>query len=236
MKRIFLTIFIVSIFTTVFGQKTEYRLSFNSGLFSFTGKSAQPVSFINNAEHLNIAYTNNPYGSAPGICYGFSGNLKRVSKSKFVFGFDLGYELLKSKIAIDYIAGYNGVATYQYSAKGQTFLKFNFINLEPFAGYRFILKQVNLDITGGIDFGYCLNAHENGSATATNGTTYKTSLDRTTIKTDIRPRLQLSADYKKFGVYAGYSAGLVNYKSGYIGGTNDCYSGLFRFGMTYQLK
>ena len=91
-------------------------------------------------------------------------------------------------------------------------------------------------MTGGLDIGYGLKADENGSAIASNGTNYITSADRKTIKTDIRPRLQVSAQYKKLGLYMGYSAGLTNYKSGYIGGTNECYATLLRFGASYLLK
>ena len=46
---------------------------------------------------------------------------------------------------------------------------------------------------------FCLTAEENGNATAENGTTYSTSLDRKTTTTDIRPRLQISTGYKNYG-------------------------------------
>jgi hypothetical protein len=233
MKKVFFTLITVFVWTITFAQKTEFRVVMNSGLFSFTGKSAEAVSSINYAEAPNSAYTNNPYGSQQGLCYGISGNLKRVSKGNFLFGLDLGYERLRSKIAINLINGYDGISSYQYNADGRTFLNFNFINLQPFAGYRFAIKPVEFDFTGGLDLGYCLQARESGSATATNGVTYETSRDRKTISMDIRPRLQLSADYKRFGVYVGYSFGLANYKSGYIGGTNECYSRLLRFGVTW---
>lgn len=235
MKKIFCTTLSVLTMISVFGQKTEYRLCFTSGLFSFAGQSAESFSSISYEEHPNSASTNNPYGSKQGLCYGISGNLKRISKRNFVFGIDLACERLRSKISISKINGHNGTSTYSYSAKGKTFLAFSFINLEPFAGYRFALNSLSFDITGGVDFGYCLRANENGSATATNGLKYKTSADRKTITIDARPRLQLSADYKKFGAYVGYSLGQVNYKSGYIGGINDCYSRLLRFGVTYLL-
>jgi len=83
---------------------------------------------------------------------------------------------------------------------------------------------------------FCLTAEENGNATAENGTTYSTSLDRKTTTTDIRPRLQISTGYKNSGIYLGYSFGQSNYKAGYVGGTNEAYAEFLRFGFTYLLK
>jgi hypothetical protein len=241
MRKTVLTLAILFIITSVFGQRTEFRLGFNSGLFSFAGKSSESTSFINSStlsipNQLNKSYTNNPYGSQKGLSYGISGNLKRVSKKNFIYGVDLGYELLRNQIAINGVHGaYPSLSIFLYPASGKTYLNFSFINIQPFAGYRFVLKPLHIDITGGVDVGYCLRAKEKGSADGIDGITYKTSVDRKTITTDIRPRMQLSVDYKKFGAYVGYSAGLKNYKEGYDGGTNEAYSRIFRFGVTYLL-
>ena len=234
MKKLILTLTSVFLLTITYGQKTEFGVSLNSGLFSFAGQSAVSTSFINStSDQTNSGYTNNPYGSKNGLCYGFSGNIKRVSKRSFVFGLDMGYEVLRSKVSINQISGFTGTST---DASGQTILTSNFININPFLGYRISTKQVNFDITGGFDIGYNLNTEENGNATAINGIKYETSRDRKTIKWDIRPRIQVSAYYEKLGLYLGYSIGLSNYMKGYVGGTNEAYSRIFRFGMTYQIK
>lgn len=236
MLKTFLTFLLVLFLTNVLGQKTEFRLAFNSGLFSFSGQSAEKYSQINFSNPTNSGYTNNPYGSMAGICYGLSGNLKKVTKKKLDLGLDLGFETLRSKVNITAISGYTGTSTYEYTASGQTFLNYNFINLFPYIGHRFDIRNVSMDIVGGFDIAYCLKATEKGNAIATNATKYSTSVDRKTISTDIRPRIQISVDYKKAGIYIGYSYGLVNYKSGYVGGTNECYARLLRFGLTYCLK
>jgi hypothetical protein len=235
MKKTVFTLSIIFILTSVFGQRTEFRLGFNSGLFAFVGKSSNATSFINNSSSIHAPYTNNPYGSQNGICYGISGNLKRVTKKNFIFGFDLGYERVRSQVTINEVNDYSTAAIFQYQARGKTYLNVNFINTQLFAGYRVVLKPLHFDITGGVDIGRCLQAKEKGSADAINGINYKTAVDRKTIKTDIRPRIQLSADYKKFGAYVGYSRGLTSYKSGYDGGANDCFSRVFRFGLTYLI-
>lgn len=236
MPKIILTIIGLCFLKISYGQKTEFRISLNSGLFSFTGKSAGSISFINYSDEGKSGYTNNPYGSKNGLGVGLSGNIKRISKRNFILGVDLGYELLRSKIQINGISGYSGNSTYNLDAKGETFLNNQFINLAPFVGYRLSANKINLDFTGGIEIGYFLSSRENGSATASDGTTYVTSVDRKDIKIDIRPGIQLAANYRKVGAYVGYSFGVSNYKSGNIGGSNACYSRLSRFGLTYQLK
>lgn len=235
MKK-YITSLLILISITAFGQKTELKLSFNSGLFSFTGAAAENNTFINFDDKGYYGYTNNPYGSKNGLCYGLSGNIKRVTKRNLILGFDLGYEVLRSKILIDRMSFYTDNSTYQSEATGESFLKYSSINLYPQIGYRFNTIPVSFDVTGGFDLGYCLKATEKGNATLWNGAIYITSVDRETIKTDIRPRLQVSTNYKKAGFYVGYSYGLANYLSGSKGGSPEAYARLIRFGLTYKLK
>ena len=230
MKKILLTLIAVCALTLSYGQKTEFRISLNSGLFSFHGKSAEKISFINYNDKTQSGYTNNPYASENGLCFGLSGNIKRVTIKNFIFGIDLGYEVLRSKIQIDEIFGYTGSSTYQIPAKGQTFFKYSCINLNPFWGYRLATKPINFDLTGGLDLGDCLRTKEDGTATAANGVSYIASGNRNIIKFEIRPRIQIAADYKKFGAYLGYSFGFLMHS------TNGCHERLLRFGLTYQLK
>lgn len=236
MQKIILTFSALLFLTIVSGQKTELNLSFNSGLFSFSGQSAESTSFINYSSSTNSGYTNNPYGSKNGASYGISANIKRVTKRGLIVGADLGYENLSGKIFINSIIDNKGIIANVYQASGKTLLNFDFINLYPFFGKQFIADKVSFDLTGGIEVGYCLATKENGNATATNGTKYTTEVERKSIKTDIRPRIQFSVSYQKVGVYFGYSYGLANYKEGYIGGVNECYARLIRFGLVYQIK
>jgi hypothetical protein len=221
--------------TSVFAQKTEVRISLNSGLFSFTGESAEKTSWINYDDRNKRGYTNNPYGSRSGFSYGASVNVKQIVKRRLIAGLDLGYEILRSKISINGISGYTGTSTYQIDATGQTFLSSNSINLNPFIGYRMNIKKVNIDLTGGFDFAFINKINESGEAKADN-LVYHTDVDRQTIKRDTRPRLQVSADYKRFGISLGKSFGLANYTEGRIGGTNLCYARITRLGFTYKLR
>lgn len=238
MKKTVLTFIAFLFLTNVFGQKTEVKVLFNSGFFKFSGPYSRANTSINYSEVSHSGYTNNPYGTHPGMGYGLSLNVKKINKKNLVAGLDIGYETMKSMVNINIVDGFTGSSTYQYTASGQTFLNYNFINLYPQLGYRFNKKSISFDLTGGFDIAYCLNGIEKGSATATNGTKYTTSLDRKTINRDIRSRIQLSADYHRSGIYLGYSHGLSNYTAGYIGGTgsNESNARLIRFGLTYRLK
>lgn len=232
MKKLLFTIIALCCLNLSYGQKTEIRVSLNSGLFSFAGESAQSVTGINYNELTNSGYTNNPYGSRGRLGIGLSGNIKRLSTKNRIVGADLGYEWLRSKIKINHIYTYPE----SLDAKGRTYLNANFLNLFVFMGYRLPVNKINFDFTGGADIAYCLSSKEDGRATATDGTKFITSTERKTISFDIRPRIQISANYNKTGAYIGYSFGLANYKSDYDGGTNECYARLLRFGFTWQIK
>ncbi len=171
------------------------------------------------------------------LCYGISFNVKRVTKRNFLFGIDLGYETLRSKIIVDMIDGYTGNSTYQYSATGKTYLNSDFIDLNPFLGYRIHYKSISFDFAGGLDLACCLKGTENGSATASNGIKYTVSSDSKPANIDIRPRFQFSANYKRFGLYTGFSYGIINYMMWVKGdGIWEAYSRLIRFGVTYKIN
>lgn len=225
-------------FNACFGQKNEFIISLNSGLFSFSGSAAKSVSAINYDDKNNTGYTNSPWGSQNGLCYGVSINTKRVTKKNMLLGVDLGFENLQSKISIDRINVSNNTGGSQLSATGKTYLNSNFINLFPYLGYRFFIKKISFDLTGGVEEAMRLSAYDQGSAVAENGKTYSIKRDKFyEIDFDFRPRVQLSSNFNKFGVYVGYSKGLRNYLNGYDGsGFVEGYASLIRFGVTYQLK
>jgi hypothetical protein len=220
--------------STLFAQETEFGLSLNSGLFSFAGRSATSTSAINSTTDIS-SYTNDPYGSKVGWCDGLSADLKRVTRRRLLFGLSLGYEALRSELSLTSVNVFDGNLAYSLTAHGHTALTSQFINFFPSIGYRFLPGKLTVDLTGGLDLGYCLSAEENGEAQASNGATYTSSWDRKTISVDFRPRLQVSVGYHKTAVYIGYSDGLMNYMAGYIGGINDAYSRILRFGLQYKI-
>jgi hypothetical protein len=104
-------------------------------------------------------------------------------------------------------------------------------------GYRIKSKNISFNLTGGFKVGYCLGATEKGNATASNGLKYSVSRESKTITIDIRPGLKLSARYQKFGLYTGYSSGLINHEMWVKGdGRWESYSRLVRVGIMYQIN
>src|SRR5690606_23825139 len=128
---------------------------------------------------------------------------------------------LRSKVNLEYFDVIGDIASDFY---GKTYLNTSFINLFPYWGRRFKIKDQPLDLVGGLDMAVVLNSREKGDAKSMDETFHiETSVDRKEIKTDFRPRLQLSTDFDRIGLYVGYSHGLINYKENSIGGKSSAY-------------
>jgi len=216
--------------TNLFAQKTETKISFGSGLFSFTGAYAQNTTFINYDASTKSGYANNPYGSKNALGYGFSFQREKIAKWNLIFGFDLGYEILRSKILI------NGVYDdSSNAAKGKTFLNFGFLNFYPFLGYRLKIKNISFDVTGGFELACRLKSWESGSAKTSNGIRIYTSNNKSQSNLfDFRKRIQIGLNYRKITPYLGYSAGIVDYVSN-TGVLNSAFSRMKRIGIAYRL-
>jgi hypothetical protein len=236
MQKTLLFLIFLLLLTHVTAQKTEFSIALNSGLLAFSGASAEKTTSINLnlSNNTSTGYTNNPYGAKFGLGYGVSTNLKRITKDDIVIGCGLAYETLRSRISIDRID--LGGDTTGIPASGQTYLRLNCINFNPQFGYRFYFNKIVFDIIGGFDMAYILSATEKGSALANNGTNYTTSRDRKTINVDFRPNAQFLAYYRKIGFSLGFAYGFANYRAGFLGGTNECFARLIRFGLAYRLN
>lgn len=236
MKKI-LVLLIALYSSATFAQKNEFLISFDSGLFSYTGESASGKSIIilNDPSNFNSGRTNNPFGSKNGLCLGLSLNYKRITKKNTIYGINLGYQSLKSKTEIEQVY-FGSTFLLPKDVVGETFLINNGFNLFTAVGKRFVLKDIPIDLIGGLNFDFITSTTEKGKVEDSNGTEYSSSLNRDGKKLDFGPRIQLSTEYKKYGIYIGYAAGLVNYKEGYVGGTNSVYSQNIKFGLTYRIK
>lgn len=215
---------------TLQAQDLQIHANLNSGLYSFHGRGTTAVSRIN-----GTTYTNNPYGTKGGLSYGLSLDVKKITKSKFIYGADLGYEMLRSKVKLDYTDVIGDIAS---SFAGRTYLNTSFINLFPFLGGRLNAGGQAFDLVAGMDIGYVLRAREDGDAKSTDNAQFhiETSRDRKELNTDFRPRIQLSTSFDRVGGYIGYSYGLKSYLGGMIGSSTEAYSRMLRFGLSYRLK
>ena len=228
MKKLGLLLLSLFIINTAYGQETEYSVHLNSGLFSFGGESATAISWIDHRMN-GPNRTNNPYGSNNALSYGLMAQAQRVTQSQFVFGLQTGYEVLRSSVQITDI---NAVI----DASGNTIFRHSFINIYPYLGYRFSVRDFDIDVKLGPEAGLPTSSKENGEATLhDDGSTITTNYERNMPDTDYRLRSSATIHYQKWGFSVGYSYGLYNYRSGWIGGTNKAYSRLIRLGVSYKL-
>jgi hypothetical protein len=235
MKKTLFTLLLSVLTLTGFTQSTELTARLNSGLFYYSGESVEGTEQINYNLETERGYTNNPYGNRPALSYGISANISRISKSNFKFGLDLGYEVLRSKIVINRIWQYDEIINESVEADGETYMNNSFINIFPSLGYRKSIKSINLDFDIGFDIANCLTSTEKGNAKSSIRT-YKTDVDRKTIETDVRGRIELTVSKNKIGGYLGFSNGIMNYKGGFVGGTNGAFSRMIRFGAIYKFN
>ncbi|HSZ84613.1 MAG TPA: hypothetical protein VK787_01210 [Puia sp.] len=235
-KRRFVLIIILSgfCFANSFAQKTETSISFNSGLFSFSGQSAEGATFVNYNSTTKSGYTNNSYGSRNALCYGFSLQRNHIASWNFILGFDLGYEILRSKILIDEISDYNGNTNTNYPATGKAFLNFSYVNFFPHIGYRIKAKNISFDITGGFELALKLKSWENGNVKTSDGSEVITTNNAHSNLFDFRRRIQVAVNCKRISPYIGFSTGLVNYSNS-TGGANDAFARMIRVGIAYKL-
>ena len=217
-----------------FGQKKQITFQANSGLFSFGGESASSTSFMNISDVGSIPnYTNSPYGKNSSFSYGFGIQFQQLTAKKFIYGLQLSYESLSSKLTID-----NAYGEITWSVEdGETILTSNFINIFPSIGQRVnLFKDIDSDFLFGFDFGIGLLSKEKYNLTTNQGHYISGTNERELPNIDFRPRIEFINYYKNFGLSIGYSYGLTNYQSGFEGGDREAKARYLRFGLNYRLR
>jgi len=246
MKILTLTLSVFFILTSVYAQKIEFSVQANSGMFSYAGRSAVSNALIHQSPQQVPNFTDNPYGDKSGFGYGGSFQAQAVCKSGFIAGLQAGYELLKSKVNInqvlpqyniefDYLPNENFTSPPPLAAKGETYLKNEFINVSPYIGYRINLEKLRLDLMPGVEWGFGLNTHEQGAATTTDGNNInvQTDLKRDKAPVDMRLKFGAAVIYNRFAINASYAHGVTNYQANLIGVTDfEVHSNVLRFGLS----
>ncbi|WP_312188722.1 hypothetical protein [Sphingobacterium sp.] len=212
-----------------FSQSHELRLGITSGVSNFTGSGSDARSTLNGGSQQEY-YTNNPYGKKYGINLGGALNYRYVFANNVILGLEGAFERLQTKIDLQGNEFING-------SRGQTKLNQQFVNFNPFVGYRVGFEPMTMDIQIGMDVSKTLSIKESGSIEDKQGN--KTSFDRDrgkVIDVDLRPRLQFNVNYERYTVFAGYSWGLKDYNNGLLGADPGAARlNVFRLGLQYQL-
>ena len=165
-----------------------------------------------------------------------------MTKNGFIAGLQSGYDVLRSKTSVTAVQSnqvfftFNILTPYPFvnQATGSAYFQNQFININPYLGYRFHIKKTSLDVVGGADIGINTGSYDKGKATS-EGDIYTTNLKKPNAPTDWRAKLALLYEYQRFGVDLSYAYGLTNYYT--QGGSNplEAHSRLLRFGVSYRI-
>ncbi len=227
-KLWFIALFIGN--SAVYGQRTEFSVQAGSGLFSFYGPNAvSETGIVYNGD----VYLTNPYGRNSGFSYSIAGQIQHTDKNKLIYGVQVGYEQLTSRVAITSMYGDFGFISL---VDGRAKLQNQYLNLNPFVGKRFGNAQFSLDATIGLDAAIGLSSRELGKVVDVKspflmGTGRKLPFP----DVDLRPRLNLTGYYRAFGLSLGYSHGLSNYAGKRYSTNAEIFSRLWRVGLAYRL-
>lgn len=238
----------------LYAQKVEYSVQINSGLSALHGPGTLSVSRINFVTQPVSYYTGNPHGNIQAATYGIAADLKLVTKRKLLFGLQLGYESLRSKVNLinHPILTDNVGSTIPYAAdnsiNGYTILTTNFININPFIGYRLNIQHTSIDLTPGLDIAVALNSREEDKAqlglNSTPDADLTTDNKLNSPSTIGRVRFDAKVNYHRFGIIAGYSRGFIAYKNnglvttgqGATATNGSVFDDVFRLGFSYRIK
>jgi hypothetical protein len=237
--KLFMTLLLFQLLLiTSFCQRIEFNLNVYSGVFFYKGNGSASSSTINYGIYLPAPYTSNVYGRKSGFPISFEAQVVKDTRSNFLYGLGVSYDLLNSKIKIDKAQFSPEVIeinqSYLYDAGGNTKLKNAYFNLNPFIGKRFLKTKMTFDVLGGFDFGMCLKSLEEGDATI--GSTkvkVHSNVSKPYPSIDFRPRIQFKAGRKRIGIMIGYSLGLTNY---HRQDTSKACTRFLRFGFCYRIK
>lgn len=153
MKRILYIIVLIAASSASYGQRTEFSAQAGSGLFSYRGPNSVSETGLNANGYFFIS---NPYGRASGASYSLSGQIQSVTKRNLIYGIQVGYEQLTSRVAITKLIGDFSNSP----ANGRGSLQNQYVNLSPFVGKRLGDDRFWLDVSVGLDAAIGLRSRE----------------------------------------------------------------------------
>jgi hypothetical protein len=250
MKKALLIILFVFAFIRLKAQSLEFSIQANSGFSHLTGESTLRNAPLNGSSTESHAGYPNGTGNLSAPDLGADLQLQYTFKCGFILGAQAGFEQFSSKININGVYGsYNApvlfnistpnLVTTFVSATGHVTDHWDYININPYFGYRFAFKKVKLDILPGFDIAEGTGSSETVNVKASDGSYYNEStLPGYKPATDIRPRIGLATYYQRFGIFASYSKGLYDYNSGKLSDSDlpPLHTELFRLGISYGIK
>ncbi|GGH03012.1 hypothetical protein [Mucilaginibacter phyllosphaerae] len=231
MRKPLLTIALLFFVTLLFAQKTEFSFGGYTTLMHFSGPSATATTILNRGQ---VDYTNNPYGSKNGNSFGIFVQGQYIQKNNFIIGLQTGTDVLRSKVNITETTPSS--TPYPAYATGTTTVSNQYINLNPFIGFRLEASKIQLDLSAGVETAFVTRSYEEGMIYSKNGAVYRTNNNIRNLKTDNRIKLGLAAYYERVSINASYAHGFSDYAKGMIGAQNSgAYTNVLRFGIGFKI-
>ncbi|RYY12418.1 MAG: hypothetical protein EOO36_17490 [Cytophagaceae bacterium] len=246
MKHLLLALPLGLVLAPAYGQHMEYSARGTVGFAKFAGNGVASTTTVNDANNVPNAESSravNPYGNTYGTGGGLSVRVQRVEKFNVITAFDLGYDLMQTRLGVTAIR-YNSIVPpdYGFNRAGSGVVRLFSHAVTAFGGVGYRLggegHALALDALVGPELAYLVAAHENGDGTNSSGTAWHTDLSRTpNTHFDFRLRGDLSIWRKRVGVVASYSYGFSNYQPATSGVSSpDASIRLARVGLGYRLK
>jgi len=231
MRKIILSSLFILGITAAKAQSFEISLQANTGVSHFSGAGTVSSTFLNADDQSHTGYPNGD-GNRNAAIFGADIQWQYVAKCNFIFGVQTGYEALGTKVDISSVGSPGTPATGSFTDH------LNYINLNPYIGYRFKLSKVKLDVMPGLDIALGVHGSETGKAITNDNVTYTADDVNGTTRSDARVRLGLAAYYQKFGITASYSHGLTDFNSGALSDSvlPTINLNVIRIGLSYRIK
>lgn len=243
MKTFPLTCCFVALSLTALAQRTELSVFANSGLARYRGNVASSQTsmygFTNAATYTG--YLDQIYGTRPGISFGGGLQWQRVTASDFVYGLQVGADVLRSNIAIIEVFYSPSPATSAPATRegstGKFTLRNTSVNLNPYLGTRWRKGHYEIDFTFGTDLGYIISLNGRGEAMTDSGLHFSSQGRVQNSHTfDVRPRAGIAVYRKKYGASVSYAHGLVSYLHAIADPSERAvYANVLRLGAHYRL-
>jgi hypothetical protein len=201
MKKTYLILILVFSIAQLHAQSFEFSVQANSGVSRFVGKGTVDETFIDGDPTTHTGYANGT-GNSIAATYGIDLQGQQTFKSNFILGLQAGFETF---------GGRTKISDNSPEQTGYTTTNYDYVNVNPYVGYRFKLGNSKLDLLPGFDIGFHTGSSYSVNVDESGGDYYnKSGYVNNTTPTEVRLRFGLAWYYHHFGITASYAYGLTN--------------------------
>lgn len=225
----------LAILPITLAAQTEITFNMGSGLFFFRGHSAGDGHIRSDGR---VTYYGEAYGSTPNISLNTSLDFKRKADNNICYGINLGYDIFRSSVKINYY--FDSFYTLIPVESQKAIFTMHSISCRPYFGTHNKTKNAYLDILFGLELSKTLDMNGTGVIRIKEGVEIEVNDKRDHNFLDLRPSITLCRTNNTFGFFATYSHGIRNFletepEFNFLEGSG-AYAVCFRLGVNYNLK